>query len=252
MKVWVVMPAYNASRTLERTYRDLPLESIDGILLVDDASTDNTAEVARGLGIEVIVHDQNRGYGGNQKTCYQAALDRGADIVVMVHPDYQYDARMVPVMVQIIELGTCDIVLGNRVRTRSETLAGGMPVWKYITNRLSTLWENLLLGQNLGEVHSGFRAYSRHALEMIPLEANSDDFAFDQELLIEASHFGLKLGDVPVPVRYFEEASSISWRRSATYGMHTLGALTCLLLHKVRLRTDPRFVPATPVAKEQR
>lgn len=244
MKVWVVMPAYNAARTVERTYRDLPLEELDGVLLVDDASTDDTAEVARALGIDVIVHERNRGYGGNQKTCYRAALDRGADIVVMVHPDYQYDGRMVPVMTKIIALGNCDVVFGNRIRTRGETLAGGMPKWKYFTNRMSTLWENLVLGENLGEVHSGFRAYSRNALETIPFELNSDDFAFDQELLIEASHFGLKLGDVPVPVRYFEEASSINWRRSATYGLHTLGALGCLALHKLRIRNDPRFVPA--------
>jgi glycosyltransferase involved in cell wall biosynthesis len=240
--VWVVMPAYNAAQTLEMTYRDLPLATITGVLLVDDGSRDDTVDLARSLGIHVIVHDVNRGYGGNQKTCYTEALARGADIIVMVHPDYQYDARMVTVMAEIIRLGTCDIVLGNRIRTRKETLAGGMPRWKYFVNRSSTLWENFVLGQSLGDFHSGLRAYSREALERIPFDLNTDDFAFDQELLIQASHFGLKLGDVPVPVRYFEEASSINWRRSMRYGFDTLGAMGCLLLHKLRLRRDPRFI----------
>jgi glycosyltransferase involved in cell wall biosynthesis len=244
------MPAYNARLTLERTVKDLSFDELAGVLLVDDCSSDGTADLARSLNLEVIEHTGNKGYGGNQKTCYRAALDRGADVIVMVHPDYQYDARMVSVMVQIIELGTCDIVFGNRVRTRAETLAGGMPVWKYLTNRASTLWENLILGQNLGEVHSGFRAYTRAALETIPFERNSDDFAFDQELLIEASHFGLRMGDVPVPVRYFEEASSISWRRSASYGLHTLRTLGALQLHKLRIRNDARFVPNAPIPRK--
>jgi glycosyltransferase involved in cell wall biosynthesis len=249
MKVWVVMPAYNAAATLESTYRDLPLDSVEGVILVDDCSTDDTVNVARGLGITVIEHTHNRGYGGNQKTCYSAALAAGADIIVMVHPDYQYDSRIVPVMSEIIRLGICDIVLGNRIRTRSETLAGGMPRWKYFVNRSSTLWENFVLGQSLGDFHSGFRAYSRQALEMIPFMLNSDDFSFDQELLIEASYLGLRLGDVPVPVRYFPEASSINWRRSMKYGMDTLGAIAHLFLHRMRIRKDPRFVSAaTPPA----
>ena len=241
MKVWVVMPAYNAAATLEATYRDLPMERISGVILVDDCSTDSTVAVAESLGITVIQHEDNRGYGGNQKTCYRAALDAGADIVVMVHPDYQYDSRIVPVMADIIRLGICDIVLGNRIRTRAETLAGGMPRWKYFVNRSSTLWENFVLGQSLGDFHSGFRAYSRRALETIPFELNSDDFSFDQELLIEASHFGLRLGDVPVPVRYFPEASSINWKRSMRYGADTLVAIGQLWLHRMRLRRDPRF-----------
>ena len=248
MKVWVVMPAYNAAQTLEKTYRDLPLDSIDGVILVDDCSTDGTVDVALRLGIDVIRHETNTGYGGNQKTCYQAALERGADVIVMVHPDYQYDSRMVTVMAEIIRLGTCDIVLGNRIRTRHETLAGGMPRWKYFLNRSSTLWENFVLGQSLGDFHSGFRAYSREALERIPFQLNSDDFAFDQELLIQASHFNLKLGDVPVPVRYFPEASSIDWRRSMRYGFDTLIVLTQLFAHKVRVRRDPRFVERDPAA----
>jgi len=241
------MPAYNAARTLERTYDDLPHEVLAGVLLVDDASSDATVEIARRLGIDVIRHEMNRGYGGNQKTCYREALARGADVVVMVHPDYQYDSRMVRVMVEIIQLDICDVVLGNRVRTRRETLAGGMPKWKYFANRASTLSENLILGQNLGDMHSGLRAYSRHALETVPFDLNSDDFAFDQEFLIEASHLGLRMGDVPVPVRYFDEASSISWRRSARYGFHTLGTMKALALHKARIRPDGRFVRATGV-----
>ena len=245
-RVWVVMPAYNAAQTIEKTYRDLPLQSITGVLLVDDASRDSTVEVAKKLGIDVITHDVNRGYGGNQKTCYTQALRRGADIVVMVHPDYQYDARMVTVMAEIIRLGTCDIVLGNRIRTRAETLAGGMPRWKYFLNRSSTLWENFVLGQSLGDFHSGLRAYSRDALERIPFDRNTDDFAFDQELLIQASYFGLKLGDVPVPVRYFDEASSINWRRSMRYGFDTLRTLGSLFLHKMRLRKDARFIERSP------
>lgn len=239
--VVVVMPAYNAASTLEMTFADLPLEFITSVVLVDDGSTDDTVAIAHRLGLIVIEHDSNRGYGGNQKTCYAAALDLGADVVVMLHPDFQYDSRIVPIMSDIIELGICDVVLGNRMRSRAETLAGGMPVWKYLLNRTSTFFENLILGQTLGDWHSGFRAYSRRSLEMIPFHLNSDDFSFDQELLIEAAHLGLRIGDVPVPVRYFPEASSINFRRSMRYGTDTLKTLTCLFFHKVGLRKDPRF-----------
>ena len=237
----VVMPAYNAASTLEKTYSDLPLAAISHVLLVDDGSTDETVVIARRLGLMVNEHETNQGYGGNQKTCYAAALDLGADIVVMLHPDFQYDSRIVPVMADIIELGICDVVLGNRMRSRHETLAGGMPVWKYLLNRTSTFFENLVLGQTLGDWHSGFRAYSREALEQIPFHLNSDDFAFDQELLIEAAHLGLRIGDVPVPVRYFPEASSINFRRSMRYGFDTLGTLSSLFFHKTGIRKDPRF-----------
>jgi len=241
-KVIVVMPAFNAGLTLEKTYLDLPMAGISEVILVDDASTDDTVEVAMRLGLTVIRHEVNQGYGANQKTCYTAALDAGADIVVMVHPDFQYDSRIVPVLADIIELGICDVVLGNRMRSRGETLAGGMPVWKYLLNRTSTFFENFVLGETLGDFHSGFRAYSRKALELIPYELNSDDFAFDQELLIEASHLGLRIGDVPVPVRYFPEASSINFTRSLRYGFDTLRTLGRLLLHNIGIRSDPRFV----------
>ncbi|HID21040.1 MAG TPA: glycosyltransferase family 2 protein, partial [Planctomycetaceae bacterium] len=203
------MPAYNAATTLRRTVGDIPDGAVDEIILVDDASTDDTVAVARELGLTVIEHRQNRGYGANQKTCYRTALERGADYIVMIHPDYQYDARLIPVAVEVLRLGICDCVLGSRIRTRREALEGGMPVWKYVANRVLTITENIALGQNLGDFHSGFRAYRRVVLETIPFEVNSDDFVFDSQFLVQAVYFGFKLGDIPVPVRYFDEASSI-------------------------------------------
>jgi glycosyltransferase involved in cell wall biosynthesis len=239
--VALVFPAYNASETLRSTIEEIPPGFGDVRILVDDASTDATAERARELGLEVRVHPQNRGYGGNQKTCYQAALEAGADVVVMIHPDNQYDARVAPVMVELIQLGICDVVLGNRIRTRKEALDGGMPLWKYIINRTSTFAENLVLGQSLGDFHSGFRAYSRKVLEGIPFERNSDDFAFDQEFLMQAVHAGFKIGDVPVPVRYMKEASSISFRRSLRYGFGAVCAFAAMKTHQWGWRRDPRF-----------
>ncbi|WGL53689.1 glycosyltransferase family 2 protein [Nocardioides sp. BP30] len=239
--VWIVMPAYNAAETVQRTYEDIPPSLRTNVLLVDDCSSDATVEIARGLGIQVVEHETNKGYGGNQKTCYRTALDGGADIIVMLHPDYQYDARMVDVAAKIIELGTCDMVLGNRIRTRREALGGGMPVWKYVLNRASTLVENFLLGQSIGDFHSGFRAYSRELLTTIPFEENDDDFAFDQELLVQAVAGRFKIGDVPVPVRYMEEASSINFRRSMRYGFGGLSAIIRYGLHRARIRRDPRL-----------
>lgn len=224
-RVIAVMPAYNAASTLERTVADIPEGSVDEILLVDDCSSDNTVEVAKNLGLTVIQHEQNSGYGGNQKTCYRYALDAGADYVVMIHPDYQYDSRVVPVAIELLRLGICDVILGSRIRTRAEALAGGMPLYKYIANRGLTIIENMALGQNLGDFHSGFRAYRRDVLEKIPFEKNSDDFVFDSQFLAQTVQFGFKLSDIPVPVRYFEEASSINFRRSARYGLLTLGVL---------------------------
>jgi len=243
VKIAVVMPAYNAATTVARTVADIDRTNVSDIILVDDASSDNTVEVARGLGLRVIEHKRNTGYGGNQKTCYRAALETDADVIVMVHPDYQYDSRVIGIMAQIIEFGICDIVLGNRMRARREALDGGMPVWKYVVNRSSTFFENFMLGQTLGDWHSGLRAYSRAALETIPFERNSDDFGFDQELLIQAVHFGLVLGDIPVPVRYFPEASSINWRRSMRYGGVALGAMGSRWMHKSGMRRDARFLP---------
>lgn len=241
-KVIAVMPAYNAGTTLEKTYRDIPPGSVDEVIVVDDASRDSTVEIARALGLSVIVHPRNRGYGANQKTCYDEALRRGADIVVMIHPDYQYDSRLTSLLTGFIEAGVCDVILGSRIRTRREALGSGMPVYKYIANRVLTLVENVVLGQNLGECHSGFRAYSRRVLETIPYHANSDDFVFDSQFLVQAVHFGFRLGDVPVPVRYMPEASSINFRRSVTYGIGTLWTLVRYLLHRIGLRRDPLFV----------
>jgi glycosyltransferase involved in cell wall biosynthesis len=234
-KIIAVMPAYNAEATLAATLADFPPASVDEILLVDDGSKDRTVQVAREMGVTVIVHPENRGYGGNQKTCYQYALEQGADVIVMIHPDYQYDARIIPHAVGLIELGICDVVLGSRVRSRKEALDCGMPWWKYISNRMLTAIENLALGQNLGDFHSGFRVYRRSVLETIPFERNSDDFVFDTQFLAQTVHFGFRLGDIPVPVRYFDEASSINFRRSTIYGIRTLTTMAGYWLNRLRL-----------------
>jgi glycosyltransferase involved in cell wall biosynthesis len=234
-RVVAVRPAYNAAATLERTVADIPPGSVDEIVLVDDCSRDDTVAIARRLGLTVLAHESNQGYGGNQKTCYTQALASGADYVVMIHPDYQYDSRVIPAAIEILRLGICDVVLGNRIRTRREALDGGMPGWKYVANRLLTTAENIALGQNLGDFHSGFRAYTRGVLETIPWRRNSDDFVFDSQFLAQAVYFGFKLGDVPVPVRYFDEASSINFRRSVKYGLSTLGVLARFWLQRLRL-----------------
>lgn len=235
------MPAYNAERTLVRTVTDIPHGSVDQIILVDDCSRDNTVSLATSLGLDVVRHERNTGYGGNQKTCYRLALDAGADIVVMIHPDYQYDSRLVPYLTGLIRDNVCDVVCGNRVRTRREALDGGMPTYKYISNRFLTVIENALMGQNLGEWHSGLRAYSRTVLETIPWERNSDDFVFDCQFLVQAAAFGFRLGDIPVPARYFEEASSINFRRSVRYGLESLCTIGQYYLHHVGLWRSQLF-----------
>lgn len=241
---WIVMPAYNAEATVEHTFHDIPPQLQKNVILVDDCSSDATVDIARRLGIEVIRHERNRGYGGNQKTCYKAALERGAEVVIMVHPDYQYDSRVSLIMADLIRFGICDMVLGNRIRTRHEALKGGMPKWKYFVNRSTTFLENLILGQSIGDFHSGFRAYSRELLEAIPFESNSEDFAFDQQFLVQAVAYGFRIGDVPVPVRYMNEASSIGIRRSLKYGLGGLAAIGTYYLTKVRIASDPKFVGA--------
>lgn len=240
-KVIAVMPAYNAALTLERTYRDIPEGCVHETILVDDASADDTVDIARSLGIEAIAHPENTGYGGNQKTCYNEALKRGADIVVMIHPDYQYDARLMPYLLGFVEKGICDIMLGSRIRTRKEALQGGMPIYKYLSNRFLTTLENVVLGQNLGDFHSGFRIYTREVLETIPYRHNSDGFVFDTEFLVQAVYFGFKVGDAPVPVRYMSEASSISFSDSIVYGLETVGTLAKYLAHKSGVRKSPLF-----------
>jgi len=242
-KVVVVMPAYNAEKTLKRTVDDIPKGSVDSILLVDDCSKDQTVAIARQLGLRVIQHEKNLGYGGNQKTCYREALAAGADVIVMIHPDYQYDARLVPYLTGIIKDGICDVVLGNRIRTRQEALSGGMPFYKYLSNRFLTVIENLAMGQNLGEWHSGMRAYSRKVLETIPWDKNSDDFVFDCEFLVQAAAMGFRLGDIPVPARYFEEASSINFQRSVRYGLESVKTILRYHLHRLKIWPCPLFVP---------
>lgn len=236
----IVLPAYNAERTLEALVASIP-PCYNELLVVDDASTDRTVEIARRLGeslpLSVLPHPRNRGYGGNQKTCYAAALERGADLVAMLHPDMQYDARLIPAALDILRTGVCDVILGNRIRTRREALGGGMPWVKYLANRGLTVLENVLSGQNLGEWHSGFRAYRREVLETLPYDAMSDDFVFDSQLLVQCVHFGYKLGDLPMPVRYFEEASSINLRRSTIYAVETMWTFARWYAHRLGLRS---------------
>lgn len=240
----VVMPALNAEKTLEKTFRDIPPGTAHEVILTDDGSTDRTVEIAQRLGIRVIRHSRNRGYGANQKTCYDEALRRGADIVVMVHPDYQYDSRIIPFAVGFLTSGICDVVLGCRIRSRREALRGGMPLYKYLGNRILTITENLVLGQNLGDFHSGFRLYTRRVLETIPYQHNADGFSFDSEFLAQAVYFGFRIGDVPIPTRYFPEASSIGWKKGLLYALATMGVLGKYVLQKGRLARFRIFSPS--------
>ena len=223
-KVVVVMPAYNAARTLERTYREVPLKVVDEVLLIDDASHDDTVAVARRLGLTVYVHPENRGYGGNQKTCYRHALAAGADIVVMLHPDYQYDPRRIPELIEPVLAGEADLVLGSRLKD-GHALAGGMPLYKYLANRFLTFCENLVLRQHLSEMHTGYRAYSRRLLESINFPANSEDFVFDTEVIVQTVAAGLRIAEISVPAKYLPEASSIGFWPSVRYGLGTLCSL---------------------------
>ena len=234
-KVIAVMPAYNAAATLEKTYVDIPHGCIDEVILTDDQSTDNTVEIALRLGLTVIEHSRNKGYGANQKTCYDAALQKGADAVVMIHPDYQYDSKLIPFALGFLKMGVCDVVLGSRIRSRREALEGGMPLYKYMSNRILTIVENIVLGQSLGDFHSGFRAYTREVLEKIPFHHNSDEFVFDSQFLAQAVYFKFKIGDIPMPCRYFGEASSINFRRSVKYGMQTLAVLGKYIIQTAKI-----------------
>ncbi len=240
LKVAVVLPAYNAALTLSRTVNDIPRSLVDDIILTDDASRDNTAELAQELGLHVIRHEANRGYGGNQKTCYQAALDRGADIVVMLHPDYQYSPRLVSAMASMIASGHYDAVLASRI-LGGGALSGGMPFYKYVANRALTFTENLALGQKLSEYHTGYRAWSRVVLEKLPLLTCSDDFVFDNQMIAQAVHYGFRLGEISCPTRYFAEASSINFRRSVVYGLGVLRTAADFRLHKLGLRRSRLF-----------
>ena len=231
VKIVVVMPAYNAAKTLKITYDDIPHQHIDQIILVDDGSTDKTLEIARDLNLTVFLHTRNFGYGANQKTCYTEALKEGADIVVMLHPDYQYDPTLLPEIVAPIKSGEADIVLGSRFLS-GKTLEGGMPWWKFLGNKFLTALENWTLGLKLSEYHTGYRAYSREVLEVIPFAMNSDKFVFDQEFLVQAAHFGFKVKEVPVPTKYFPEASKASFVDSVIYGLSILVLLGRYAVHK--------------------
>jgi len=242
-RLMVVMPAFRAAKTVEATWRGLPHDIVDRVLLVDDASHDETAEIARGLGIDVLLHDTNKGYGANQKTCYEAALEDGADIIVMVHPDYQYEPRLVTAMAAMIESEIYDIVLGSRI-TGGGALRGGMPLWKYIANRLLTAFQNLLLGAKLSEYHSGYRAYSREVLQKLHWRGNSDDFVFDNQFLVQGIITGFRMGEISVPTRYFEDASSINFKRSVRYGFGVLTTSVIGLLQRLGLSQSLLFAPS--------
>jgi glycosyltransferase involved in cell wall biosynthesis len=239
-RVVVVMPAYNAARTLEATYRGLAMDVVDEVILVDDVSHDETVDIAERLGLKVVVHLQNRGYGGNQKTCYLEALRSGADVVVMVHPDNQYDSTLVPQMIQPILDGQADIVLGSRFLSGT-ALSGGMPLWKFVSNRFLTVVENIAFGLGLSEYHTGFRAYSRRLLETLPFLLNSDNFVFDQEIMAQAVCWRFRVSEIPVPTRYFAEASSVNFQRSVEYGLDVLTLVGRYLLHRAHVRRSRQF-----------
>jgi glycosyltransferase involved in cell wall biosynthesis len=243
-RVAVVLPAYNAAKTLRRTVEEIPTDIVDDIILTDDASRDNTSELARELGLVTLRHDHNRGYGGNQKTCYTAALARGADIVVMLHPDYQYTPKLVSAMVSMIAFDQYDAVLASRILGNG-ALKGGMPIYKYIANRFLTLFENILIGEKFSEYHTGYRAWSREVLERLPLLSCSDDFIFDNQMIVQAVYLGFRIGEISCPTKYFDEASSINFSRSVTYGIGVLRTAMSLRLKRWGL-ARPAIFEDTP------
>ena len=241
-KIVVVMPAYNASRTLRMTYDEIPHDVVDEVILVDDASRDDTAAQAREMGIHTIIHPENKGYGGNQKTCYREALGKGADVVVMLHPDYQYSPRLITAMASMVLSGHYDVVLGSRI-LGGGALRGGMPLYKYCANRLLTFVQNLGLGIKLSEYHTGYRAFGRDVLMRLPIGENSDDFVFDNELLAQAAFFGFRIGEISCPTKYFTEASSINFTRSVRYGFGVLATTAKYALQRLKLSRSPLFDP---------
>jgi len=240
-KIVVVMPAYNAAKTLQATYDDIPKGLVDTIILVDDASHDETVKKARELGLKVFVHPENRGYGGNQKTCYTEALKEGADIVIMLHPDYQYDPKLIPAIIKPILDGKADLVLASRLLSGT-ALSGGMPFYKFISNRFLTTCENIFLGQKLSEFHTGYRAYSKKLLTSIPFMKNSENFVFDTEVIVQTVYFGFKIEEIPCPTRYMKDASSISFKNSVVYGMQTLQAVFKYFFAKTGIKKARIFV----------
>ncbi|HUO61291.1 MAG TPA: glycosyltransferase family 2 protein [Candidatus Acidoferrales bacterium] len=241
-KVVVVMPAYNAAKTLPQTFNELPSEVVDQVVLVDDGSTDSTVKLARELGIVTFLHRENFGYGRNQKTCYREALQLDADIVIMVHPDYQYSPRLIVPMAGMLAYGEFDVALGSRILGKG-ALAGGMPLYKYFANRVLTAFENILLNHKLSEYHTGYRAFTREVLEKLPLEENTDDFAFDNEMLAQIIHFGYRIGEISCPTRYFAEASSINFWRSVRYGWAVVGTSLKYRLQRWHLGSYSIFNP---------
>ena len=241
-KIIAVLPAYNAAKTLERTFNDIPKEWVSGIILVDDASRDNTVEISRSLGIKTFVHSKNKGYGGNQKTCYKKALDLGADIVVMVHPDHQYDPKAIPQLIAPIIAGTADAVFGSRMAVRKNALKGGMPYRKFIANIILTKTENFILGLHLSEYHSGFRAYSKKVLQTVPFEENSNDFVFDTEIIVQLRIGNFRVPEVPIETRYFPDASMIGLSKSVRYGFGILRALVKYMLQYLRIKRYKQYM----------
>jgi glycosyltransferase involved in cell wall biosynthesis len=239
-KVVVVMPAYNAAQTLRRTYDEVPHDIVDEIILVDDASQDHTAQVAREMGITTIVHPENRGYGGNQKTCYRAALDRGADIVIMLHPDYQYTPKLITAMASLLAEGLFDCVLGSRILGMGAR-KGGMPIYKYISNRVLTLLQNLIIGYKLSEYHTGYRGFTREILQKLPLETNSDNFVFDNQMLAQIIYTGYSIGEITCPTRYMADSSSINFKNSSVYGLGVLKVSLLFRLTRWGLIKSPLF-----------
>ena len=239
-RIVVVLPAYNAARTLERTYADIPKDKVFRIILVDDVSQDQTVEIARALGLSVVIHVQNRGYGGNQKTCYLEALKEGADVVVMLHPDHQYDSKLVPALIRPVLDRQADMVIGSRI-LNGQALKGGMPLYKYVANRALTILENVVYRTHLTDCHSGFRAYSRKLLTTVPFLLNSDDFVFDSQMIAQAVHFGFEIQEIAVQARYFPEASSVNFRVSTKYGIKTLAVLFSFLLQRLGLMRPKIF-----------
>ncbi|MDY8138862.1 glycosyltransferase family 2 protein [Aquimarina sp. 2201CG5-10] len=232
-KIVVVLPAYNAEKTLTQTYNEIPLEIVDEIILTDDSSLDNTVKVAQDLGIKhIIVHKNNKGYGGNQKSCYEKAINLGADIIVMLHPDYQYTPKLIPSMVYLIANDIYDVVLGSRILNKG-ALKGGMPIYKYIANRILTLFQNILMSQKLSEYHTGYRCFRANALKSIPFEENSDDFIFDNQILAQLCLKKMRIGEVSCPTKYFPEASSINFKRSVIYGLGVLKVSVMYFLKKM-------------------
>lgn len=247
-RVTVVLPAYNAAKTLKNTYDEIPRDIVDDIILVDDASHDETVRLAEALGIHTIVHAQNRGYGGNQKSCYAAALERNADIVIMLHPDYQYTPRLITAMAYLLQSGLFDVVLGSRI-LGGQAVRGGMPRYKYLSNRVLTLFQNLLMGAKMSEYHTGYRAYTREVLEAVPWSENSDAFVFDNQMLSQILYAGYRVGEITCPARYFPEASSINFARSVAYGIGCLTTAVLFRMSKLGLARPRVFASVKPVRR---